>query len=344
MSGPLVALLAAALFGVTPALLKPIAAGASAAALAGLLYLGSGLGLLPFTLRGARALGALTPRARWNLLGTVLFGGALAPALFIAALRKGTAFEVSAIMNLECVATALLARLLFREHVAGRVWGALALLCAGGALTGWAPGSPTGVSAAAFLAVGACACWGLDNNLTRELEEVPPALLAVVKGLAAGAFNLLLALLFAPRFPSAGGAAWTLLVGALGYGLSLVLLIRALRALGAARAGAYFAAGPFIGMFASALLLGESPTAPQAAGALLMAAGVLVLHGERHEHPHAHAPQKHTHPHAHDEHHAGHAHEDGAVDGHEHVHEHAPMTHTHTHWPDLHHKSHSHDG
>ncbi|MFA6030948.1 MAG: EamA family transporter [Elusimicrobiota bacterium] len=338
MSGPLVALLAAALFGVTPALLKPIAGGASALALAGLLYLGSGLGLLPFALRDLRSLVLLRARARMFLLGTVLFGGALAPALLLAALRRGGAFEVSAMLNLECVATALLARIFFREHVAGRIWGALALLCVGGALTGWTPGTSAGFSSAAFLAAGACVCWGLDNNLTRELEEVPPSLLAFVKGLAAGVFNLLLALLFASRFPSAGAAGWTLLVGALGYGLSLVLLIGALRALGAARAGAYFAAGPFIGMFASALLLGENPTGPQAAGALLMAAGVLVLHGERHEHPHSHAPQRHRHPHSHDEHHAGHRHEGDELEGHEHVHEHAPMTHTHTHWPDVHHR------
>jgi hypothetical protein len=132
----------------------------------------------------------------------------------------------------------------------------------------------------------------------------------------------------------------TMLVGLLGYGISLVLFVLALRGLGTARTGAYFAIAPFIGVVVALVLLGE-PTSPTfwLAGAL-MAGGVWLHLTERHGHDHGHAPLTHQHPHSHDPHHQ-HDHDadaDGAgQEPHDHRHTHVSMRHTHPHFPDIHH-------
>jgi hypothetical protein len=131
-------------------------------------------------------------------------------------------------------------------------------------------------------------------------------------------------------------------VGFVGYGLSLVLFVLALRGLGTARTGAYFSTAPFVGASISLLLLGEQPGMVFWIAAALMAAGIWLHVTERHEHEHRHERLHHSHPHRHDAHHQ-HEHDfpwDG-TEPHVHPHEHEPLTHSHPHFPDIHHR-HSH--
>ena len=130
-----------------------------------------------------------------------------------------------------------------------------------------------------------------------------------------------------------------LVVGLVGYGVSLALFVLALRHLGTARTGAYFSIAPFVGAAVSVLLFREQ-IAPRLAGAgVLMLAGVWLHLSERHHHEHHHDPLAHTHSHVHDEHHQ-HEHAAGVdpSEPHTHAHEHAPMTHAHPHYPDIHHR------
>jgi hypothetical protein len=130
-------------------------------------------------------------------------------------------------------------------------------------------------------------------------------------------------------------------LGFFGYGVSLVLFVRALRLLGAARTSAYFSTAPFIGALLAVGLFSEAVTAKLVAAGLLMAAGVYLHLRESHDHGHAHESLEHEHLHVHDAHHH---HEHASTEDaepHSHWHRHSPLVHTHPHYPDLHHR-HSH--
>lgn len=349
------ALLAAALFGVSAPLAKLLVAGMHPVLLAGLLYLGSGASLLVAWLvrravmHGAGAAApasseaALAPADLPWLAGAVACGGVLAPVLLVWGLSGIGAAAGSLLLSSEGVLTTLLAALLFREAVGARVIVAAILLCVSGALLAWS--APGGISATTFapsphaLAIlGACALWGLDNNLTRRISAADPVSIAMVKGLAAGTVNCALALALGAAMPPAVPVLASLALGAMSYGVSLVLYILALRHLGSARTGAHFSTAPFIGALFAVLMLGESFTAILGAALALTVLATWLVLTEKHAHRHGHEILEHSHRHEHDAHHA-HAH-DGSEgsEPHAHRHVHAPMTHSHPHLPDLHHR------
>ncbi|WP_298266887.1 DMT family transporter [Geobacter sp.] len=336
------ALLSAILFGMSPVACKAIVGQMPASLLAGLLYLGSGLGLTGAVLHHKLPIFDIVSslsRRQWVYLAVAIAAGGVAAPLFLAfGIRYGTATEVSLLLNFETVATTVLAWLIFHEHIGYRVWiGKVLIIGAsiGIVLTG-TDGVQLSVPGLAVLA--ACLLWGIDNNLTRELESLPASLLACMKGLSAGLFNVLLSL-FLFRNPVTGlQVTGTLVIGALSYGASLVLFIHALRDIGSARTSTWFASGPFIGTLLSVIVLGERPPGEYWVAALVMLSGMFFLYGERHRHLHQHERFVHAHPHVHDEHHQ-HLHEEGECEGsHEHLHVHEPMTHSHVHWPDIHHR------
>lgn len=339
------ALGAAALFGASTPLAKLLLGELSPIGLAGLLYLGSGAGLLSVRLLQRAALGSalareapLTLRDLPWLLGAVVSGGVVAPVLLLWGLRGTGASAASLLLNLEGVLTTLIAALLFREAIAGRIWIASLLMAIGGVLLSWQPGAVGGWSLQSLAIVGACLFWGLDNNLTRKVSASDPALIAMIKGLGAGTFNLMLATALGMAWPAVGTLASALILGFLSYGVSLVLFIYALRHLGSARAGAHFGTAPFIGAAVAILVLGEPLTLLFITALLIMAAATWLVLSEKHGHPHTHEVQAHSHRHVHDTHHQHRHTDDQGLGPHVHLHEHSPIAHTHAHLPDLHHR------
>jgi len=332
------ALIAALAFGLSAPLAKRLLDVVPPLFLAGVLYLGAGvfLGVARLLWRRRPASGRpLTARERWILAGVVLVGGVLAPPLLLWGLERSPAVTTALLLNLEVVFTVLLAGIVFNEHLSARILVAATLMAAGGVVLGWAPGDPT-IAVGAAAVAGACLLWALDNNLTRLIAEGDPLLIVQIKGLVAGTVNVVLALATGQSVPSPGTIAFGLALGAVSYGTSLVLYILAMRELGAARAGAYFATAPFFGAAGGVFLLGESPAGlPAAALLMALAAGLLVY--ERHVHRHAHPAGSHVHVHVHDEHHQ-HAHEGWeGPEPHSHSHPTGPMEHEHPHTPDIHH-------
>jgi drug/metabolite transporter (DMT)-like permease len=342
----LLALVAAALFGASTPLAKPLLGEISPVALAGLLYLGSGLGLLALHASRvvlARAVGrpdkALPASADWPwLAGGVLSGGILAPILLMWGLSGTPAAEASLLLNFEIIATTLIAAFLFHEAVGGRIWIAALLMLAAGFALSWLPQAELGFSLHALAIVGSCVCWGVDNNLTRRISANDPVALVMIKGLTAGTFNLALAFALGFRLPAVPVLASALVLGFVAYGLSLVLFVVALRHLGSARTITYFSSAPFIGAAIAIFVLGEPPTASFGVALALMLAGTWLAFTERHAHEHTHERMAHSHSHVHDEHHQ-HAHRgDEGPEPHVHEHAHEPMRHAHPHAPDLHHR------
>lgn len=311
--------------------------------LASLLYLGSGTGLfLVHLLRKGMGRGdAEAPLVRkdlpWLAL-VILCGGAIAPVLLMAGLTTTPASTASLLLNLEGLATLAIAWLVFRENVDRRLLVGAAAILGGAILLSWRGGAAGGGIGMIAIA-GACLAWGIDNNLTRKLSGADPVQIAMLKGFAAGAVNLKLALLLGaslPPLPIITGAA---LIGFLGYGVSLVMFVLALRQLGTARSGAYFSTAPFIGALLAVAMFGEPVTQSLIIAAALMAIGLWLHLTESHGHEHAHEALVHDHRHVHDSHHQ-HEHLPGIAPGepHSHPHRHAPMVHRHAHYPDLHHR------
>jgi len=310
--------------------------------LAGLLYLGAGLGLSLAGLarRADDGREARLRRADWAyLLGIIVLGGIAGPVLMLYGLERVSGFAGSLVLNLEAPFTMALAVVAFKEHLGPRGVLAAALVLAGAVVLTYAPGE-LGADWLGVLAIaGACLSWAIDNNLTQRLSLRDPVVVVRIKALGAGACTLGLALATGGKLPRANVLLPSLLVGVACYGVSIVLDMYALRLLGAAREAAFFATAPFLGAVAAIPLLGERPHATHVLSGALMAAGVVLLVRERHAHLHAHEALEHDHAHVHDEHHQ-HVHDgtEPAVGRHAHVHRHAALVHDHPHVSDLHHR------
>ena len=337
------ALASALLFGASTPLAKYLLGQMSPWMLAGLLYLGSGLGLFLYrALRGA-ARPRLNPgEARW-LAAAVVCGGGVAPVLLMYGLSAMPSSHASLLLNAEAVLTAVLAWMVFKENVDRRIALGMGAIVAGALLLSWpqpqAGGSGLMLSLLwpACAVVLACFFWALDNNFTRKVSLADASWIACVKGLAAGASNLLLAFMAGAALPGLGRTVAAMGVGLLAYGVSLALFVIGLRHLGSSRSGAYFSTAPFVGALFSVVFLAEPLSWPLAAAAVLMAVGIYLHLTEHHAHMHIHEALEHEHAHVHDEHHA-HGHIPTVQGAHSHRHTHEPMTHDHAHYPDAHHR------
>lgn len=332
----------AVLFGASTPFAKQLLDGLSPWLMAGLLYLGVGIGLglvqLVLQTRGRRLEASLQKSDMGWLAAIVFFGGVAGPVLLMIGLQTSTAAVTALLLNVEGLATVALAWIFYRENVDLRIaMGAVAILL-GAVILSW-QGGALGLGPGAVAVVMACLCWGIDNNLTRNLSAADPVQIAMIKGLAAGVINILLGLGQGAEVPSLGISLLAMTLGFIAYGLSLVMFIYGLRHLGTARTGAYFSLAPFIGAALAVLLFGDELTYKLGLAAILMAIGLYLHLAERHEHEHRHETLLHAHAHSHDLHHQ-HEHLTSDPDGksHVHLHRHAPMIHRHPHFPDIHHR------
>ncbi|MBX9685255.1 MAG: DMT family transporter [Candidatus Obscuribacterales bacterium] len=304
-----IALGAALLFGASTPAAKLLIGQIHPQLLAGLFYLGSGCGLYLWSI-GSKA---FRPQAQETKLvasdlpwlgGAVLFGGIVGPLLLMIGLAITPAGAASLLLNMEAVFTALLAWFAFKENFDRRIFLGMVSIVIGSMLLAWQPGAVLPLSLGSLAIIGACFCWALDNNLTRNISDADPMQIAAIKGLVAGFVNVGIALLGTVRhLPGTLFLIEAGLVGFLGYGVSLVLFIKALRYLGTARSGAYFSTAPFAGAILSLLFLYEALTVNLLMAAVFMAIGVWLHLTETHEHQHSHVEEEHEHLHSHDEHH-----------------------------------------
>ncbi|MGV8936073.1 MAG: DMT family transporter [Allorhizobium sp.] len=341
------ALGSAVLFGASAPAAKLLIGAIDPWLLAGILYLGAGVGL--GLVHWGRPLIGLdtveTPLKRADLpwlLAVILFGGILGPLLLMFGLSLTSATSASLLLNLEGLATMAIAWIVFRENVDRRLLLGAAAILSGAVLLSW-NGQGLSLDTGGLFVAAACLSWGIDNNLTRKLSAADPVQIAMIKGLAAGATNIALALSFGATFPGAGLMTAGAVVGFFGIGVSLVMFMLGLRHLGAARTGAYFSLAPFIGALLALAIFRETVTLPLLLSGLLMAFGLWLHLSERHEHAHLHDDLEHDHAHVHDDHHNhDHGKSDPGGEPHSHRHRHQKLVHSHPHYPDLHH-GHNHE-
>ncbi len=339
------ALSAGVLFGVSTPLAKNLVQGIDPWMLAGLLYLGSGIGLaaykmLRYWLRARRTDDvSLRGADRWWLAAAITAGGMIAPVLMMYGLVRTAASSASLLLNLEGVFSILIAWFVFQENFDRRVAlgvlaitaGALLLSLNGGLVWSNALG-PAAIAAA-------CLAWALDNNLTRKVALNDVTQIAMLKGLVAGSVNVAIAAALGHSIPGANAVAAAGAVGLGGYGVSLVLFVIALRHLGTARTGAYFSIAPFVGALIAVAFFNEPLTIQLICAGVLMMVGLWLHLTEHRDHEHAHGWMMHNHLHVHDAHHR-HTHDakQAALEPHAHMHTHTPLRHAHPHYPDEHHR------
>lgn len=332
-------LVAAVLFGASAPAASRLAGEVPTLVLAGLLYLGAALAVLPGVVRSPPSMDAV--RRDWRPAAVaVVAGGAIGPALLVAGLARTSAASASILLNLELAATVALAATIFREHLGRRVVGGATLVTAAGVVLGWQPGAA--VSIGALLIAGACVAWGVDNGVTARIDQLSPEQVVLLKGLVAGSANLSLGVAVGARVGQleAEQILAALVIGAGGYGASIVLWVKGARDLGAARGQVIFATAPFIGAVLAWVALGEGVTGVQIIALLLAGAGVALAVESAHDHEHTHEDMAHDHEHAHDDGHHDHHHDDPVAGRHTHPHRHRPIVHAHPHVPDLHHRHH----
>jgi drug/metabolite transporter (DMT)-like permease len=332
------ALGAALLFGAGTPLAKWLLDAVNPWLLAGLLYLGSGVGLTLYR-RLSRAPAVRLARHEWPwFAAAIVSGGIVAPVLLMFGLTGMPASGASLLLNAESVFTALLAWFAFRENFDRRIALGMLAIVAGAIVLSVPAGARVSGLWPSLAILGACFAWGIDNNLTRKVSLADATWIASVKGGVSGIVNLGLAFALGASLPAWPDLAAAMTVGLLAYGVSLALFVVGLRHLGTARTGAYFSVAPFFGAVL-AVAMGAPVTLPLLIAGALMALGTWLHLSEHHEHGHAHEAMEHSHEHVHDEHHQ-HAHDHPVTPGtrHSHPHRHAPLIHTHPHFPDAHHR------
>jgi len=246
--------------------------------LAGLLYLGGGIGsVLLLVLAGRRekkgaVILSFTRDEAPFVLGMVLLD-ILAPILLMLGLRSASSAGASLLNNFEIVATAFFALFVFREPISVRLWIAVILITLGSCLLTFNADGVFSFSGGSVLVLLATVCWGLENNCTRKLSQNNPVLIVAIKGLGSGLTALVIGFALGERFTKEGVALLAMLAGFFTYGISIACYIRAQRTLGAAKTSAYYATAPFIGAGLSFVFLGERANALFFLALLLMSAG-----------------------------------------------------------------------
>lgn len=345
------AFLAALLFGASAPLSKYLLGSIDPIPLAGLLYLGSGIGalLLQYLQKLASGQNSVEPKLSkadipW-MAGAVIAGGIAAPIVLMTSLNTTPAATASILLNFESIATSLIAALIFKEAIGRRIGLAIVIITLASILLSLNTSGEWGISLGALGIIAACFFWGIDNNLTRKISAKNPLTIVAIKGIVSGTFSLILSSILNKPMPDMGHALLAALLGAFSYGLSIFLFIHAMRSLGAARTSTLFGTAPFVGAALSLVILGERPSQLFWYALPIMLVGTWLMLTENHEHTHQHAALEHEHRHAHpDELHHTHSHPSHLLTGkliHSHAHIHSPVAHSHTHTPDAHH-DHSH--
>ena len=327
------AILAAALYAINVPLSKLLLIHVEPTMMAAFLYLGAGLGLLLYRRIDKTRVLAEQPLTRHELpytLGMIVLDIA-APILLMLGLRQTSSANASLLNNFEIVATSLIAALVFHEVLSKRLLLAIALVTLSSIVLAFEGSGSFVFHTGSLLVLGACICWGLENNCTRMLSSKSATQITTIKGCFSGLGSLIIALLLGESWPGLIWCAGVMLLGFVAYGLSITFYIRAQKDLGAAKTSAYYSIAPFFGVAFSMLLLGERPGAQfYIALAIFLLATVLMVKDTitlQHTHPHSHV---HCHEHRHGD----------LVHCHTHTHTH---THAHIHHTDQDEHKHPHN-
>jgi drug/metabolite transporter (DMT)-like permease len=329
--------ISAALFGLATPISKILLDSSNPFLLAGLLYLGASIGLLPKVILKKELffILKLNNSNLKRLLGAIILGGIIGTILILIGLKYSSASSVSLWLNFELIATAVLGFLFFKDYLGKKGWIGVFIALTSGIILTINEGHSGVISSSLIIA--ACICWGFDNHFTALIDGISATQSTFLKGLFAGIINTIIGISISNISISTNFIIYSLILGSISYGISIVLYIISAQKLGAIRSQIIFSSAPFFGVIFSMLLLSESITILQMISFVLLLISISLMTYDRHEHFHEHFEIEHTHYHHHDDMHHEHNHTNKVLN-HEHLHNHINEIHSHPHWPDLHHR------
>lgn len=337
------AILAAALYAINVPVSKLLLSRVDPTVMASFLYLGAGIGLLLYGLI-EKVTGGKTkrePLTRKELPYTVAMVvlDIAAPILLMLGITRTNSANVSLLNNFEIVATSIIALVVFKEIISKKLWAAIALVTIASAILSFEGTGSFTLNSGSLFVLGACLCWGLENNCTKMISNKSSVEIVVIKGIFSGLGSLAVALLVGERIPSVVWILCVMLLGFVAYGLSIHFYIMAQKDLGAAKTSAYYSIAPFLGVVFSVVLLGEKPKIQfyVALAVMVISTYLMVKDTIQLQHTHEH---EHTHTHEHRHGDTVHTHEHTHIHSHPHVHNGDSEDHTHRHTPAYHQHSH----
>ena len=325
----ILAFLAAVFYAINTPVSKFLLNNVTPTFMAAFLYLGAGVGvgiMYLFHIKKEEKAERLTKQDLPYTIGMIVLDIA-APIFLMIGIKMGTASNASLLGNFEIVVTTLMALLIFKEQVSGKLWIAIGFITLSSIVLSFEGSGSFQFSIGSLFVILATCCWGLENNCTRKISDKSTYEIVLLKGIFSGGGSFTIAMVLGEKIPEMIYIAIVMLLGFVAYGLSIFLYIRAQRNLGAAKTSAYYAVAPFIGSFLAFVVNGEKLAVEYFIGLALMLAGTVFvvydtminhhLHGHTHTIVHTHNGVTHTHmiTHEHEHNHFGNE------EGHGHKHE-----------------------
>ena len=325
----ILAFLAAVFYAINTPVSKFLLNNVTPTFMAAFLYLGAGVGvgiMYLFHIKKEEKAERLTKQDLPYTIGMIVLDIA-APIFLMIGIKMGTASNASLLGNFEIVVTTLMALLIFKEQVSGKLWIAIGFITLSSIVLSFEGSGSFQFSIGSLFVILATCCWGLENNCTRKISDKSTYEIVLLKGIFSGGGSFTIAMVLGEKIPEMIYIAIVMLLGFVAYGLSIFLYIRAQRNLGAAKTSAYYAVAPFIGSFLAFVVNGEKLAVEYFIGLALMLVGTVFvvydtminhhLHGHTHTIVHTHNGVTHTHmiTHEHEHNHFGNE------EGHDHKHE-----------------------
>lgn len=301
------AILAAALYAINVPLSKLLLNYAQPTMMAAFLYLGAGIGLFIYSLI-EKAFGKqvkrepLTKKELPYTIAMVVLDIA-APILLMFGISLTNSANVSLLNNFEIVATSIIALVVFKEVISKKLWFAIALVTVASAILSFEGAESFTFNSGSLFVLGACLCWGFENNCTKMISNKSSVEIVIIKGTFSGLGSLICAFVLGERIPAIYWILCILLLGFVAYGLSIHFYIMAQKNLGAAKTSAYYSVAPFLGVVFSFLFLSERPGIQFYVALVIMIISTYFMVKDtislQHTHEHAHGDIVHTHIHTH---------------------------------------------
>lgn len=328
----LYALLAAALYALNIPLSKILLRHVAPTMMAAFLYLGAGIGLLIYGMyeKCIHKSKSSEPLTRKELPYTIamIVLDIIAPILLMMGISSTNSANVSLLNNFEIVATSLIALLIFKETISKRLWFAIGLVTIASALLSFEGVQAFQFQQGSFFVLGACLCWGMENNCTKMISHKSSIEIVIIKGIFSGMGSLLIALLLHEQIPELKWMLYVLVLGFIAYGWSINFYIKAQKDIGAAKTSAFYSIAPFIGVIFSLLFLGERPNAQFYIAFIIMVISTYYMIKDTIELQHTH---EHVHIHTHEHRHGNIVHTHEHSHKHSHLHVHGKETNLHDH-------------
>jgi drug/metabolite transporter (DMT)-like permease len=282
MIGYISAIIAALLFGCVSTVAKPIVSTVNPLMLASLVYLITGLAITPVE----KSKLSLSKRDYSLLFITSISGAAIAPAMFFSGLKLTTAANGSLLSNGEIIFSIILALTLFGEKLNRIGYVAMALILTGVIIVSTNlefDRSLLKVNAGNLFIIGATLIWGLDNNTSRILSHrIDITRIIQLKSFIGGFIILVLGLLLGiPVNINLTEIPYILLLGILGFAVSLYFLLQGLSKIGTTNTMLILSLSSVFGLVLAAILLHEHISIFQIIAAGIMLFGIYLINRNR---------------------------------------------------------------